>query len=98
MQYQGDAYLFSREGHKAQQIGPLVATNITMATKLVESCIAQSKSSLLYLDAFEHPAWEDVLMQLGFQKDRKFVRMQKGPLTDVGQPQYQFAIGGPEIG
>lgn len=93
-----DAYLFSRVGHKAQQMGPLVASDISTARTLVESCITQSQSSLIYLDTFEHQEWEDVLIQLGFKRDRKFVRMQKGPVADVGQVKYQYAIGGPEIG
>ena len=93
-----DAYLFSRVGHRAQQIGPLVATDISAARTLVESCITLSQSSQFYLDTFEHQEWEDVLLQLGFKRDRKFVRMQKGPVANVGQVKFQYAIGGPEIG
>lgn len=92
------AYLFSRVGHRAQQIGPLVASDISTARTLVESCITRSQSSQFYLDTFEHQEWEEVLLQLGFKRDRKFVRMQKGTVTDVGKVKFQYAIGGPEIG
>jgi hypothetical protein len=65
----------------------------------VATCLAAHPRTSFYLDAPDaHEAWRDWLMATGFDTERPFLRMHRGPLRDPGRPDLTFAIAGPEFG
>ncbi|WP_374831306.1 GNAT family N-acetyltransferase [Paenochrobactrum pullorum] len=89
---------FVRDGRLAWQIGPVIGCNEVKALQSIEILIEQLPGAVFIdlLDDFANLA--QGLVQLGFTKQRPFLRMQKG-LHQFQQTQYQtLAIAGPEFG
>jgi GNAT superfamily N-acetyltransferase len=93
-----DGYCFGRPGHRATQIGPLVAVEEASARALVDACLARGADRRLYLDAPERPEWRSLLQQRGFAEQRPFTRMYRRPGMPAGRTEEVFAIAGPEFG
>lgn len=91
-------FVFGRDGRIAKQIGPLVACGEALARKLIEINLTSFPEDDFFLDAFCDPNWNRILRDLGFEKQREFIRMQKGSSELFGQYTEQFAIAGPELG
>ncbi len=92
-------YIFAREGSKAFHVGPWVANDPDTAQKLLSHLIAVRQPQRLFLDILEpNPHVQPMLTELGFKKQRPFIRMFKGVNTHPGTPEIIYSISGPELG
>jgi GNAT superfamily N-acetyltransferase len=93
-----DSYLVMRRGHRATQIGPLVASSDEVARALLATAIAAARGKV-FLDLFT--PWRDLAALLeacGFVHQRPFVRMALDRPTLPGDPRRLAIAAGPEFG
>jgi GNAT superfamily N-acetyltransferase len=93
-----DSYLVMRRGHRAMQIGPLIASSAEAARALLATAIATARGKV-FLDLFTR--WRDLAALLetcGFVRQRPFVRMVLDRPTLPGDPQRLAIAAGPEFG
>jgi ribosomal protein S18 acetylase RimI-like enzyme len=91
-------YLVMREGHRATQVGPLVAQSAEAARVLLATAIASARGRV-FLDLFT--SWPDfaaLLESLGFKRQRPFIRMALDRATLPGDPRRLAIAAGPEFG
>jgi ribosomal protein S18 acetylase RimI-like enzyme len=91
-------YLVMREGHRAMQIGPLVAPSTEAACVLLAAAIAAARGRV-FLDLFT--TWPDlaaVLESSGFKRQRPFIRMALDRATLPGDLARLAIAAGPEFG
>jgi ribosomal protein S18 acetylase RimI-like enzyme len=94
-----EGYCFGRHGFRAEQLGPVVATEEDVARGLVSACRAHNQGRQFLLDAPRHSeSWSCWLGSAGFGEERPFVRMFRGSNAWPGIPSQQLAITGPEFG
>jgi len=89
----GDGYCFGRHGHRFDHVGPIVARAADSAGRLLRAALAKCEREVVVDAPVEHEPW---LEELGFVKQRPFLRMSLGepPSFDTG---LNFAITGPEF-
>lgn len=93
-----DGFLLHRMGLKARQIGPLCASNMTTAERLLDTALAQFDDELI-IDACDiHTGFLELLQARRFVFERPFTRMYLGKPIPAGAPERLFAIAGPELG
>jgi GNAT superfamily N-acetyltransferase len=94
----GDGFLIARAGHRAAQLGPLVAPDERRALSLLHAAVAAARGPV-FLDV---PArWSGLaawLMARGFRRQRPFVRMALGGAHTLSAPDRLFVLAGPEFG
>jgi GNAT superfamily N-acetyltransferase len=93
-----DSYVVLRRGHRAMQVGPLVASSAEAARVLLATAIAAARGKV-FLDLFT--PWRDLaalLKACGFVRQRPFVRMALDRPTLPGDPQRLAVAAGPEFG
>jgi ribosomal protein S18 acetylase RimI-like enzyme len=93
-----DSYLVMRQGHRAMQVGPLVASSDEAARVLVVTAIAAARGTV-FLDLFT--PWRDLASRLeacGFVRQRPFVRMALDRPSLPGDPRRLAVVAGPEFG
>jgi ribosomal protein S18 acetylase RimI-like enzyme len=93
-----DSYLVLRRGHRAMQVGPLVATSDEAARVLLATAIAAARGKV-FLDLFT--PWRDLAALLetcGFVRQRPFVRMALDRSRLPGDPRRLAIAAGPEFG
>jgi ribosomal protein S18 acetylase RimI-like enzyme len=91
-------YLVMREGHRALQVGPLVASSTAAARVLLATAISNARSRV-FLDLFT--SWPDLAALLessGFTRQRPFIRMALGRTTLPGDLRRLAIAAGPEFG
>ena len=91
-------YLIMREGHRAMQIGPLVASSNEAARVLLATAIANPRGGV-FLDLFT--SWPDLVALLeasGFKRQRPFIRMALDCPTLPGDLARLAIAAGPEFG
>jgi len=93
-----EGYCLGRPGHRAAQVGPVVARNVAQARRMVSALLAARPDQHLFLDAPDRPDWRRSLEELGFAPQRPFTRMYQGAAAAPGRPDRHFAIVGPEFG
>ena len=92
-------FTLGRRGHYFDQIGPIIAENMEVATQLLHGILGRVTGKELIIDALEHtPEWIDFLSLQGFHSARPLIRMFRGSNSFPGHPERQFAILGPEFG
>jgi GNAT superfamily N-acetyltransferase len=92
-------FCLGRRGHDFDQVGPIVADDVTIAKQLLSGVLCQVIDKPIVLDILTHtPEWIDFVSSLGFTVLRPLIRMFRGPNNYPGLPQNQFAILGPEFG
>lgn len=98
---QGDrvtGYVLGRHGFDFEQLGPIVAQDVTVATQLAGACLGRHAGRPFVIDATrDAPAWVQWLERLGFREQRPFIRMAR-ELVEFGRPEHRFASAGPEFG
>jgi GNAT superfamily N-acetyltransferase len=93
------AYCLGRSGSNFEQIGPLVAQQPADARDLLLTALAAAPQKSFILDIMaENTTWLEILLDLGFTRQRPFIRMYHGDLAHPGRPAWQYAIAGPELG
>jgi len=94
----GNGYLFSRDGRRATQIGPVCADDTGTAIDMLGHALS-SVSGPVFIDV---PNLQDevaaFLKKHGFAKQRPFTRMFRGAPQGFGDPARMFAVAGPELG
>jgi len=91
-------YLVMREGHRAVQIGPLVALSSEAARVLLATAIANARGRM-FLDLFT--SWPDLAALLessGFKRQRPFIRMVLDRASLPGDLVRLAIAAGPEFG
>jgi ribosomal protein S18 acetylase RimI-like enzyme len=91
-------YLVMREGHRAAQIGPLVASSSQAPRVLLATAIAAARGRV-FLDLFT--SWPDLAALLessGFKRQRPFIRMALDRATLPGDLARLAIAAGPEFG
>jgi len=91
-------YLVMREGHRATQIGPLVASSVEAARVLLATAIANAPGRV-FLDLFT--SWPDLAALLeasGFKRQRPYMRMALDRATLPGDLKWLAIAAGPEFG
>jgi GNAT superfamily N-acetyltransferase len=92
-------YCMGREGSDCIQLGPLVADTIGDARELVTAVLQTLQGRSVIADIMDsHREFRQVLVELGFQKFRSYVRMVRGQDRFPGDLARQFIIAGPEFG
>jgi ribosomal protein S18 acetylase RimI-like enzyme len=94
----GGGYLIMREGHRARQIGPLVAGSAGAAHVLLATALAAARGRV-FLDLFT--SWPDLaalLESCGFKRQRPFIRMALDRATLPGDLKRLVIAAGPEFG
>ncbi len=77
----------------------MIAIDRETAAGLLSEVLSRNTGKPLLLDAFLHdPDWAAWLERAGFQGQRPFTRMVKGPNRYPGQPERQYAMLAPELG
>jgi len=90
--------LVMRQGYRATQIGPLVASSGDAARVLLATAVANA-SGRVFVDLFT--TWPDLTALLeasGFRRQRPFIRMALDRATLPGDPQRLAVAAGPEFG
>lgn len=94
----GTAHAFGRDGRLATQIGPLIGDDEDTMVALVDAIIA-SLEGPVFLDVAERCTGLTAHLETaGFNKQRPFLRMKKGPHDWPGNPAASAVIAGPEFG
>jgi GNAT superfamily N-acetyltransferase len=93
-----DAYLVIRRGHRATQIGPLIAASPAAARRLLAAAIGAARGPV-FLDLLDPwTSLEPLLVACGFRRQRPFRRMALGRATLPGDPSRMVLAAGPEFG
>lgn len=88
-----------RKGRLFHQVGPVFASNFDFAKKLILKSLEDIENQPVIVDIPEHQSeLIDWLNNLGFTKQRQFVRMSKNENDFAGLIENQFLICGPEFG
>jgi ribosomal protein S18 acetylase RimI-like enzyme len=93
-----DGFLVMRQGRRAMQIGPLIASSDEAARVLLATAITAARGRV-FLDLFT--PWRDLAALLeasGFVRQRPFVRMTLDRATLPGDPRRLAIAAGPEFG
>jgi ribosomal protein S18 acetylase RimI-like enzyme len=91
-------YLVMRDGYRARQVGPLVASSVEAARVLLATAIANAHGRV-FLDLFT--TWPDLATLLessGFKRQRPFIRMALDRATLPGDLARLAIAAGPEFG
>ena len=94
----GRGFVIARAGHRATQVGPLVAAGTAQAIALLGAALAVTKAPVFVdVPAARHEiaAW---LEAQGFSRQRPFVRMAFGAAPVPGLAESAFVVAGPEFG
>jgi len=89
--------ILARDGHRALQIGPLVADDDEMAAALLARAL-DGVVGPVFVDAIDgNDAFDAVLGAAGFTRQRQFARMRRGAAA-LEAPAGAYVIAGPEFG
>ncbi|MFN8572125.1 MAG: GNAT family N-acetyltransferase [Gemmatimonadaceae bacterium] len=92
-------FVMGRHGHNAEHLGPVTASDQTVAKALVATCLQEHPGTSFVLDISRHSReWVDWIASLGFRELRPFMRMCHGHVPAIGAPARQWAVFGPEFG
>lgn len=93
------AAAFLRHGFHATFLGPVVATGPNSAKAAIQRLLFRNASKRIVADVFpEHPGSLRLFEELGFQTDRRLIRMALGESSPAGFSPQTFAAAGFEWG
>ncbi|WP_119268575.1 GNAT family N-acetyltransferase [Taklimakanibacter deserti] len=92
------AFLLTRAGRTATQIGPIVAETARQAITLLDEAIANIAGPVLIDVPDRETEMRETLTRHGFAVERAFIRMALGRKRAFGDPTQMRAIAGPELG
>jgi GNAT superfamily N-acetyltransferase len=91
-------YCFSRPGFLYRQLGPIVADDENIASDLLSQCLLEADETFVIDIPHASLDWLNWVSARGFREERTFVRMYRGENKYPGNPEYLFAVLGPEFG
>ena len=90
--------MFSRDGRRAHQIGPVCADDAGTAIDMLGHALSRV-SGPVFIDVPDmHDEVVAFLKEHGFVTQRPFMRMYCGSPVGFGDPARMFAVAGPELG
>lgn len=92
------SFCLGRHGTNFDHIGPLVCQTLAQAQQLLVAVLRMTDRPLVLDTGIFTRDWQKILSELGFEQQREFIRMFKGPNRYPGNPAWQWAIAGPEVG
>jgi len=91
-------FVIARAGHRATQVGPLVAARVEAALALLRHALARVAGRVFIDIPVRAAAVTDELARRGFARQRSFVRMTLGSPAPAEPHPTLFAVAGPEFG
>lgn len=92
-------FILGRRGSKYEQIGPLVANSFQDAKRLIVESIRQIENKSIVVDILnDKQELISFLENVGFVKQREFIRMYKKGNDFKGRTEFYHLICGPEFG
>jgi ribosomal protein S18 acetylase RimI-like enzyme len=92
-------YALARSGARALYVGPLIASDETVAAALLDGMLEQLAGQKVYIDLNAGFAGgRNVLAARRFAKQRDLIRMRYGGESAAGTSNLVFASAGPELG
>jgi GNAT superfamily N-acetyltransferase len=91
-------FVIARAGHRATQVGPLVAASAGAALTLLGHVLARTAGRVFIDVPLRAAAVTATLAQRGFVRQRPFVRMALGAAPAAQPHASLFALAGPEFG
>ncbi len=96
---QVEGFILGRQGMRFYQLGPVYASNLESAKKLIAKALWSSYEKPVIIDVLkDKKELIEWLTSLGFTLQRHFVRMYQNQNPFPGVSGYQFLICGPEFG
>jgi GNAT superfamily N-acetyltransferase len=92
-----DGFIVARAGHRATQVGPLVASTPEVAATLLGHALARI-AGRVFIDVPERAATTESLERRGFVRQRPYVRMTLGAAPPAQPHDTLYALAGPEFG
>lgn len=90
-------FVLARDGHRALQVGPLVAENDDVAQALLARAL-DGVMGPVFVDVVDgNDGFDAVLSEAGFAKQRQFARMRRGG-GGLEAPADAYVVAGPEFG
>jgi GNAT superfamily N-acetyltransferase len=93
-----DGFVLARAGHRAIQLGPLVAPGEPNALALLHAALAAARGPVFLDVPTQWSALTAWLERRGFRRQRPFVRMALGQAQTLAVPPRLFVLAGPEFG
>jgi hypothetical protein len=94
-----NAYGMSRAGERAEYLGPVVADRPTDGEKLVRKLLDKAQQDTVYWDIPDDNKEAVALAEeMGFVRQRPFIRMWLGEANVESEPEKQWAISDPSTG
>jgi GNAT superfamily N-acetyltransferase len=94
----GDGFVLTRAGHRAAQLGPLVAPDASSALALLRAALAATRGPVFLDVPTQWSALTAWLERRGFRRQRPFVRMALGLAQTLAVPPRLYVLAGPEFG
>ena len=91
-------YVLAREGRQATQIGPLVADGPDIARALARHALDGLDGPAVIDCPDRHASLIGWLERSGFAFQRPYIRMLRGREAPLDEPDYIYALAGPELG
>jgi ribosomal protein S18 acetylase RimI-like enzyme len=91
-------YVLGRSGHDFDHLGPLAASGPAEAAMLTAAALDKVSRRAVIDVPLERETFREWLMCSGFQPQRSFTRMTRGPLAHAARRNALFAALGPEFG
>ncbi len=91
-------YVLAREGRQAMQVGPLVAEDPNIARDLARHALDGLDGPAVIDCPDRHGALIGWLEGSGFAFQRPYIRMLRGQQAPLDEPDYIYALAGPELG
>ncbi len=91
-------YVLAREGRQAMQIGPLVAAGPDIACALARHALDGLDGPVVIDCPDRHASLIGWLERSGFAFQRPYIRMLRGRAAPLDEPDYIYALAGPELG
>lgn len=91
-------FALARDGRRATQLGPVVASDPKVAVALLSHAIAHVQGAVCVDLVDGHQAAHDALAAFGLVPQRQFTRMFYRRDKSPGDPKLGIAIAGPELG
>jgi ribosomal protein S18 acetylase RimI-like enzyme len=92
-------YGFLRNGFRALHLGPVIALSVDAGIRLLEALVGDGGNQKTFWDIpDQNVAAANWASEHGFTRQRSLTRLYLGEQTQVGDPQKQFALAGPEVG
>ncbi|HOL66946.1 MAG TPA: hypothetical protein PKX93_05755, partial [bacterium] len=94
-----NGYGLARKGEKAMHLGPVVASSVAVAEKILDNLLCLAAGSFVFIDVIErNGAATSLVARRAFTRQRGLTRMYLGENSHPGEISGIYAISGGEKG